>query len=229
MPKSEDLLECSKSDQNTVTWRPCRRATAHVTPIIICNSCDMRDGNITRVKVKYSKAIPVTGRGGLKGCEMFRIPHCPEIRLAVGGKVVSPTHRPRSTPKRACSGYSISFFIVPLGYFLDNFSKSLPVVDTNLIGTKYSGIFGSLSRFGNVKISLPGKFLLVLAGIVIFFRVLLGSRPYFTVKVTLRPTVNRPVGLGVKPNLGPMTKLILLSDSCGILIEEFWTWQSFCI
>jgi hypothetical protein len=29
----------------------------------------------------YVKAIPVTGRGGLKGCEMLRIPHCLDIRL----------------------------------------------------------------------------------------------------------------------------------------------------
>jgi hypothetical protein len=28
------------------------------------------------VRVKSSKAIPVTGRGGLQGCEMLRIPHC---------------------------------------------------------------------------------------------------------------------------------------------------------
>jgi hypothetical protein len=36
-----------------------------------------------------SKAIPVTGRGGLQGCEMLRIPHSLENLLTDGGKVVS--------------------------------------------------------------------------------------------------------------------------------------------
>jgi hypothetical protein len=31
---------------------------------------------------------------------MLRIPHCPENRLTDGGKVVNPTHRPRSTLQR---------------------------------------------------------------------------------------------------------------------------------
>jgi hypothetical protein len=31
---------------------------------------------------------------------MFRIPHCLDIRLTDGGKVVSPTHRPRSNPQK---------------------------------------------------------------------------------------------------------------------------------
>jgi hypothetical protein len=39
------------------------------------------------------KAIPVTGLGGLSGCEMLRIPHCLDNRLRDGGKV-NPTHRP---------------------------------------------------------------------------------------------------------------------------------------
>jgi hypothetical protein len=44
------------------------------------------------------KAIPVTGREVLWGCEMLRILHCLDNRLTDGCKVVSPTHRPRSTP-----------------------------------------------------------------------------------------------------------------------------------
>jgi hypothetical protein len=35
------------------------------------------------------------------------------------------------------------------------------------------------------------------------------------VKVMLRPTVSRPVRLGVKPHLGPKIMFLLLSDSCG--------------
>jgi hypothetical protein len=41
-----------------------------------------------------SKSIPVTGRGGLQGCKMIRIPHCLANLLTDGGKVVSPTQRP---------------------------------------------------------------------------------------------------------------------------------------
>jgi hypothetical protein len=50
--------------------------------------------------VKVSKAIPVTGRGGIWSSEMVRIPHCLDNRLTVGGKVVRPTHQPRSTPQK---------------------------------------------------------------------------------------------------------------------------------
>jgi hypothetical protein len=42
-------------------------------------------------------AIPVTGLGGLRGCEMLRILHCLDNRLTDGGKVVSPMHQPYFT------------------------------------------------------------------------------------------------------------------------------------
>jgi hypothetical protein len=54
----------------------------------------------SKSKKQKSKAIPVTGCGALWGCEMFRIPRCLDIRLTDGGKVVSLTHRPRSTPQK---------------------------------------------------------------------------------------------------------------------------------
>jgi hypothetical protein len=38
---------------------------------------------------KKSKAIPVTGCGGLQGCEMLRIPHCLDNRLEDGGNVLN--------------------------------------------------------------------------------------------------------------------------------------------
>jgi hypothetical protein len=41
-----------------------------------------------------SKAIPVTGRGGLYGCEIS------DNRLTDGGEVVSSIHWPRSTPQK---------------------------------------------------------------------------------------------------------------------------------
>jgi hypothetical protein len=39
-----------------------------------------------------------SGRGGLQTCQMLRIPHCLDTWLTDGGKGVSPTRRPRSTP-----------------------------------------------------------------------------------------------------------------------------------
>jgi hypothetical protein len=46
------------------------------------------------VRVK-SEAIPVTGRGGPRGCEMLRITHSLDIRLTDCGAVVSLMGRPR--------------------------------------------------------------------------------------------------------------------------------------
>jgi hypothetical protein len=44
------------------------------------------------------KAIPVTGRGGPKGCETSRLPHFLDNRLTDGGEVVSLMRRPHFTP-----------------------------------------------------------------------------------------------------------------------------------
>jgi hypothetical protein len=49
---------------------------------------------------KKSNAIPITGRGALKDCETLRIPHSLDSPLTDGGKVVSPTYRPCSTPQK---------------------------------------------------------------------------------------------------------------------------------
>jgi hypothetical protein len=50
--------------------------------------------------VKKRKAIPIIGRGGLQGCEMLRMPHCPDNRLTDGSQVVSLARRPRFTPQK---------------------------------------------------------------------------------------------------------------------------------
>jgi hypothetical protein len=42
------------------------------------------------------KAIHVAGCGGLYGCEKLNIPHYLDSRLTYGGKIISPTRRPRS-------------------------------------------------------------------------------------------------------------------------------------
>jgi hypothetical protein len=49
---------------------------------------------------KKGKTIPVTGRGGLEGCEMLSITYCVDKRLTDGGKTDSPMHRPRCTPQK---------------------------------------------------------------------------------------------------------------------------------
>jgi hypothetical protein len=49
---------------------------------------------------QHLEAIPLTGRGRLKCCEMSRIPHCLDNRFTDGGKVVSLTHLQRSTPQK---------------------------------------------------------------------------------------------------------------------------------
>jgi hypothetical protein len=58
--------------------------------------------NLIGVKqqICISKAIPVTGRGGLWDCEMLRIPYCLDNRLTDGVKVVSPMQRLCSTPQK---------------------------------------------------------------------------------------------------------------------------------
>jgi hypothetical protein len=56
--------------------------------------------NIKVKKKKKVKSIPVTGRGGLEGYEMLRIPHILDDQHIDGGKVVSPTHQPHFTPQK---------------------------------------------------------------------------------------------------------------------------------
>jgi hypothetical protein len=54
-----------------------------------------------------------------------------------------------------------------------------------------------------------------------WFRVPRDSRSYFTASRLLlasqRPTVSRPVSLGVKPHLGTKSRFLLLSDCCGFV------------
>jgi hypothetical protein len=50
--------------------------------------------------LKKSKAIPVTGPGGLEGCETSRLPHFLDNRLTDGGEVYSSTCRPPFTPQK---------------------------------------------------------------------------------------------------------------------------------
>jgi hypothetical protein len=50
--------------------------------------------------------MPVTGRGGLYGFEMLRIPHCPDNRLTVHREILatcSSTYSPVRTSQEAHS------------------------------------------------------------------------------------------------------------------------------
>jgi hypothetical protein len=60
-------------------------------------------------KSTAKNAIPVTGRAGLQGCEMFRNPHCLDNRLTDGSKFVSPTQQPRSTSHKHFSASDTHF------------------------------------------------------------------------------------------------------------------------
>jgi hypothetical protein len=64
----------------------------------------------TSQRVTKIKPLPVTDRGGLYGCEVLRIPHCLDNWLTTGGKVVRPTHRPRSTPQKRYFSASGTYF-----------------------------------------------------------------------------------------------------------------------
>jgi hypothetical protein len=69
-----------------------------------CCVCEIKVWGVFRLRnviTAKSKAIHVTGCGGLKGCEMLRIPHCLHNRILDGGKVVSPIHRPHFTPQKS--------------------------------------------------------------------------------------------------------------------------------
>jgi hypothetical protein len=62
--------------------------------------------NLYKSKKSERKAIPVTGRGGLEGCEMLRIPHCIDSRLTVNCEILatcSSTYSPVRTTQEAHS------------------------------------------------------------------------------------------------------------------------------
>jgi hypothetical protein len=79
-----------------------------------CEQGSEHSGSFKGRKFVYSEskseAIPVAGRGGLNVCEMLRVLLCLDSRLTNSGNVVSPTHRPRSSPeKHYCSSFDTCF------------------------------------------------------------------------------------------------------------------------
>jgi hypothetical protein len=56
-------------------------------------------------EVKKIKAIPVTGCGGLRGCEASKFPHLLDTRITDGGEVVSLTRRPAGLNPQKDSRY----------------------------------------------------------------------------------------------------------------------------
>jgi hypothetical protein len=69
---------------------------------------DMLEDQLSKIMCKVSKikAIPITCRGGLLGCEMLRIPHCLDSRLTVNCEILatcSSTYSPARTSQEAHS------------------------------------------------------------------------------------------------------------------------------
>jgi hypothetical protein len=62
-------------------------------------------------KILKSKAIPLTRRGGLYGCEMLRISHCLDNRLTDGSKIASTMHRSRVTAQKHFCCFWCSFLL----------------------------------------------------------------------------------------------------------------------
>jgi hypothetical protein len=72
---------------------------------IIINNNNYK-GHITHNEKTKNKAVPVTGRGGLWGCEMLRILHCLDNRLTVNCEILatcSSTYSPVRTSQEAHS------------------------------------------------------------------------------------------------------------------------------
>jgi hypothetical protein len=61
---------------------------------------DRCNENLLLSETVVLSVISVTGRGGLWSFEMLMISYCLDSRLTDGGKIVSPTHRPRSTAQK---------------------------------------------------------------------------------------------------------------------------------
>jgi hypothetical protein len=55
--------------------------------------------NLKWIEVKKGKAIPVTGRGGLKGCETSRLPDLLDNQITGGSGVVSLMRQQPFTPQ----------------------------------------------------------------------------------------------------------------------------------
>jgi hypothetical protein len=62
------------------------------------------------------KDIPVTGRGGLYGCERSRLPHFFDKRLTDGGEAVSLTSQPPFNPTKNPGTHFSQRLCLPQGH-----------------------------------------------------------------------------------------------------------------
>jgi hypothetical protein len=70
----------------------------------VTNVSLLRYSILQHSEAQKSKAIPVTGSGGLQGCEMLEIPHCLDNRLTVNCEILatcSSTYSPVRTSQEA--------------------------------------------------------------------------------------------------------------------------------
>jgi hypothetical protein len=57
---------------------------------------------------KKSKPVPITGRGGVQGCEMLRIPHCLDNRLTVNWEILATCSNTYSPVRTSQEAHSVS-------------------------------------------------------------------------------------------------------------------------
>jgi hypothetical protein len=107
-PAHKDLCRCYIEDSPDVAlWMAdCLRNFWRPVQMVVENVGSGKWHTKTEDTVKESKAIPVTGRGGLQGYEMLRIPHCLDNRLTVNCEILatcSGTYSPVRTSQEAHS------------------------------------------------------------------------------------------------------------------------------
>jgi hypothetical protein len=93
-------LTTSRQHGCTGNYPPCMAAERSASCLVTPAAGAYAQEGKSDIEVKKSEAILVRVRGGLKGCEMLRIPHYLDNRLTDGCKFFSPMHRPSSTPQK---------------------------------------------------------------------------------------------------------------------------------
>jgi hypothetical protein len=118
-------------------------------------------------------------------------------------------------------GWLFNYVVLWYMIFSGRYVASLFRVDASTIFPKYSEntLTAAFGRF-SLQLLVPGLYLqLPTSDFSCQFSTVFRDEVtgFQSMVKMLRPTVNRPVCLGVKPQMGPKTRFLLLSDSCGFV------------